>query len=178
MIPGLGRSPEEGKGYPLQCSGLENPMDCIVHRVTESWTQLSDFHFISLHAPSHRDLSHQPCPLSCLRAASLGSRKDLLGWMGHQSWPRRGEGSVESGPDAGAPRKLWWSPCVRRVCPEQAQLSWRLSWVGSPQADPAPGHPSQGCDKEELLGEAGGWRRVQDGARGKPGRGVIPGTRP
>ena len=28
-IPGLGRSPGEGKGYSLQCSGLENPMDCI-----------------------------------------------------------------------------------------------------------------------------------------------------
>jgi len=26
-IPGLGRSPGEGKGYPLQYSGLENPMD-------------------------------------------------------------------------------------------------------------------------------------------------------
>ena len=31
LIPGLGRSPGEGKGYPLQCSGLENSMDCIVH---------------------------------------------------------------------------------------------------------------------------------------------------
>ena len=30
-IPGLGRSPGEGKGHPLQCSGLENPMDCIAH---------------------------------------------------------------------------------------------------------------------------------------------------
>ena len=30
-IPGLGRSPGEGKGYPLQYSGLENSMDCIVH---------------------------------------------------------------------------------------------------------------------------------------------------
>ena len=30
-IPGLGRSPEEGKGYPLQYSGLENSMGCIVH---------------------------------------------------------------------------------------------------------------------------------------------------
>ena len=27
LIPGLGRSPGEGKGYPLQCSGLENSMD-------------------------------------------------------------------------------------------------------------------------------------------------------
>ena len=29
-IPGLGRYPIEGKGYPLQYSGLENSMDCIV----------------------------------------------------------------------------------------------------------------------------------------------------
>ena len=27
LIPGLGGSPEEGKGYPLQYSGLENSMD-------------------------------------------------------------------------------------------------------------------------------------------------------
>ena len=47
-IPGLGRSPGEGKGYSFQYSGLENSMDCIVHGVTKSWTQLSDFHFISL----------------------------------------------------------------------------------------------------------------------------------
>jgi len=44
-IPGLGRSPGEGKGYPLQYSGLENSMDFIVHGVAKSWTQLSDFHF-------------------------------------------------------------------------------------------------------------------------------------
>ena len=37
-IPGLGRSPDEGKGYPLQNSGLENFMDCIVPRVAKSWT--------------------------------------------------------------------------------------------------------------------------------------------
>ena len=45
-IPGLGRSPGEGKGYPLQYSGLENPKDCIVHAVAKfSWTPLNDFHF-------------------------------------------------------------------------------------------------------------------------------------
>ena len=38
LIPGLGRSPGEGKGYPLQYSGLENSMDCIVHGVAESDT--------------------------------------------------------------------------------------------------------------------------------------------
>ena len=36
LIPGLGRSPGEGKGYPLQYSGLENSMDCIVHGVAKS----------------------------------------------------------------------------------------------------------------------------------------------
>ena len=37
-IPGLGRSPGEEKGYLLQYSGLENPMDCIVYEVAESGT--------------------------------------------------------------------------------------------------------------------------------------------
>ena len=43
-IPRLGRSPGEGKGYPLHYSGLENSMDSIVHGVTKSGTQLSNFH--------------------------------------------------------------------------------------------------------------------------------------
>ena len=36
LIPVLGRSPEEGEGCPLQYSGLEDSMDCIVHGVSES----------------------------------------------------------------------------------------------------------------------------------------------
>ena len=48
--PGLGRSLEEGNGYPLQFAGLENFMDrgvwqAAVPGVTKSWTRLSDFHF-------------------------------------------------------------------------------------------------------------------------------------
>ena len=45
LIPGLGWSLAEGKGYPLQYSGLENSMDCIVHGVAKNQTRLSDFHF-------------------------------------------------------------------------------------------------------------------------------------
>ena len=45
LIPGLGRSPGEGKGYPLQYSGLENSMDSIVHGVAKSQTGQSDFCF-------------------------------------------------------------------------------------------------------------------------------------
>ena len=47
LIPGLGRSPEEGIGYPLQYSGLDNSMDYIVHGIAKSWTGLSNFHFLS-----------------------------------------------------------------------------------------------------------------------------------
>ena len=42
LIPGLGRSPEKEKGYSLQYAGPENSMDCIVHGVTKSQTQLSN----------------------------------------------------------------------------------------------------------------------------------------
>ena len=45
-VPGLGSYPGEGKGYPLQYSGLENSMDHIDHGVTNSWTQLSAFHIL------------------------------------------------------------------------------------------------------------------------------------
>ena len=49
-ISWLGRSPGEGKGYPLQYSGLENSMDSLwtVRGVPKSWTRLSEFRFRSL----------------------------------------------------------------------------------------------------------------------------------
>ena len=52
LISGLGRSPGEGNGNPLQYSCLENPMDggawwAAVHGVAKSSTQLSDFTFDS-----------------------------------------------------------------------------------------------------------------------------------
>ena len=50
-IPGLGRSPGEGNGTPLQYSCLENPMDggawwATVHGVAKSRTRLSDFTYL------------------------------------------------------------------------------------------------------------------------------------
>ena len=44
LIPGLRGAPGEGNYFPLQYSGLENSMGCIVHGVAQSWMQLSDFH--------------------------------------------------------------------------------------------------------------------------------------
>ena len=46
-IPGLERFPGKGNNYPLQYSGLENSMDCRVHGVAKSRTQLSEFHSLS-----------------------------------------------------------------------------------------------------------------------------------
>ena len=52
LIPGLRRYPGEGKGYPLQCSGLENSMDCIVHEVSrvrhDSLCRSSEFIYLYL----------------------------------------------------------------------------------------------------------------------------------
>ena len=53
MIPGLGRSPGEGNGNPLQYSCLGNPMDggawwAVVHGAAKSWTRLSDKQFVNL----------------------------------------------------------------------------------------------------------------------------------
>ena len=48
LNPGSVRSPGEGNSYPFQYSFLENSMDCIVHGAAKSWTQLSDFHSLSL----------------------------------------------------------------------------------------------------------------------------------
>ena len=59
LIPGLGRSPGEGKVYLIQYSGLENSMDCVVHGVTKSQIGLSDFHF-----------THQLCPQTPRKGSS------------------------------------------------------------------------------------------------------------
>ena len=66
-IPGLGRSPGEGKGYPLQYCGLENSMDCTVHGVAKSRTLLSDFQLslslsvIKLGFPGGSDSKESSC---------------------------------------------------------------------------------------------------------------------
>ena len=58
-IPGLGRSPGEGNGNPLQYSCLENPTggvhwQAIVHGVTKSRTRLRDFTSLHFTTEFHR----------------------------------------------------------------------------------------------------------------------------
>ena len=71
-IPGLGRSPGEGKGYPLQYSGLENSMECIVHGVTKSRTRMNDFQFtFSLQWAA---TTESPGRSTCVKRVKPGSR--------------------------------------------------------------------------------------------------------
>ena len=65
--PGLGRSPGEGQGYPLQYSGLENSMDCIGHGVAKSPTRLSDFHFPLIQEKESETVSRSVVSDSCNR---------------------------------------------------------------------------------------------------------------
>ena len=78
-IPGLGRSTGEGNSKPLQYSGLENSMDCIVHGVTKSQTQLSDFHFTTWTSGGP---AGDPLKFSDSRASMscLGCRNLCKGW--------------------------------------------------------------------------------------------------
>ena len=66
LIPGLGKSPGKGNSYPLQYSGLENSMGCVVQRVTKSQTRLSYFHFHKPGQQSHYMLSNEDCSLKVL----------------------------------------------------------------------------------------------------------------
>ena len=58
--------PGEGKGYPLQYSGLENSMECTVYGIAKIWTQLSDFHYchslnVNYLAPDIKQISSSAC---------------------------------------------------------------------------------------------------------------------
>ena len=67
-VPGQRRSPGEGKGYPLQYSGLENSMDCIIRPGGHKETQLSDFHFTFSYSVS-------------FHWTSIASRTNMTLWM-------------------------------------------------------------------------------------------------
>ena len=95
-IPGSGRSPGEGKGYPLQYCGLENSMDYVVHGVAKSWTQLSDFQIL----PGGSDGE-----VSAYNAGDLGSIP------GSGRSPRKGNGNPFQYSCLGnlMDRRAWWA---------------------------------------------------------------------
>ena len=80
-IPGLGRSPGEGKGYPLPYSGLENSMDCIVHGVAKGRTRLSNFHFNSFLLRKNSSSLQPMRDLFWSPNASILDKGWIWGWM-------------------------------------------------------------------------------------------------
>ena len=104
-VPGLVRSHGEGNSYLLQYSDLENSMDCIVHGVTKSLTQLSNFRFhrmlVSFLGPGFCGLVPESCLTLCdpMDYSPPGSsvheisQERTLEWAvifssGGSSWPR------------------------------------------------------------------------------------------
>ena len=71
-IPGLGRFPGEGKGYPLQYSCLENSMDFIVYSVVQ---------FSSVHSLSHVWLFVTPWTVALQASLSITNSQSLLKLM-------------------------------------------------------------------------------------------------
>ena len=105
LVPGLGRSPGEGKDSPFQYSGLKNSMDCIAHGVAKSQTGLIKFHFQFVCACSVAQL----CltlggPVYCSPTGSSVHgvfQARLLEWVAtsysrRSSWPRREPTSLAS----------------------------------------------------------------------------------
>ena len=60
LIPGLGRSLGEGKGYPLCYSSLENSMHCIVRGVPKGQTGLRNLYFTWIRWPKYWSFSYSP----------------------------------------------------------------------------------------------------------------------
>ena len=95
-IPGLGRSPGEGKGYPLQCSGLENSMDCIVHGVPKSQTRLSDFYFHFTHGSVYMSIptsQFTPTPAPCTPSTHHPLRLHLYSFPANRFFGREKNGA-------------------------------------------------------------------------------------
>ena len=90
-IPGLGRSPGEGKDYPLQYSGLYSPWG---HRVGHDWATFTSLHFCMFNQPSFISLAlffvyeahFSPLPL---RQNKLSMTKDLWHHFHCDSWQHK-----------------------------------------------------------------------------------------
>ena len=90
MTPGLGRSPEEGNGNPLQCSSLKNSMDrgtwwARVHGAPKSQTQLSNLHSLGC---GNRGSERPGClpDVTQLMSTELGLQPTLL-WLKVRALP-------------------------------------------------------------------------------------------
>ena len=159
-MPELGRSPGERKGYPLQYSGLENSMNCVVHGVVNSCTRLGDYHILfisqtcevlfcfdfqwttfwdsphptleSLHVKG-TFLILKPTVSDTCNAGDLGLTPGLGRFPGERKGYPLQYSCLENSMDGGA----WWS-AVHGVAKSWTRLSdftfihWRRKWQPTP----------------------------------------------
>ena len=146
-VPGLGRSVgAEGKGTPLQYSGLENSMDCRVHGVAKSRTRLSNFHWCDSKAPALPSVCTGRCmppisawPVTFVVGLELG-RLSRLEPSGPECRPRE----IKVPGEVLGREKVWNLPVE--------------AWWGyiEPVQPIRPGGPDGACACGRLE-EAGGW---------------------
>ena len=144
MIARLGRFPGEGKGYPLQYSGLKNSMDCIVHGVSKSWTRLSDCHFHLLNHTLQISLWLIFGELmfnfrACICQYPYGARLDCVARLlccclviSHIGLsPTPWTVAYQAPLSTGFPRQEYWMGChslLQGICPTQGSNPWLLNW--------------------------------------------------
>ena len=116
LIPGLGRPPGEGKGYPLQYSGLEYSMHYIVHGVAKSRTRRSDFHFQTL------DCRHQGqlCLLILFLLLLCGDKRTSL------------VAQMEKNPPSVQERQIWEVPLEKEMATHSSILAWEIPRTEEP----------------------------------------------
>ena len=123
LVPELGRTPGEGKGYPLQYSGLENSMDYIVHGAAKSRTRLSDFHFhmcedASSVAPNPfvvpRTIAHQ-APLPFPSPGELPDPETEPDWVSSLVSPAPAGGFLTTAPPEKPLWTSWWCKWLVRL---------------------------------------------------------------
>ena len=123
LIPGLGRSPGEGKDCPLQCSGLENSIDWIDNGVAKNWTWLSNFHFLLPGTMPTSGVGAAPSLLSPRALAPPGGQTGdpYQGiWWGWWHWDDRLSWALWTGSASGEhscyPTKLHFSQDSLSLC--------------------------------------------------------------
>ena len=143
LIPGLGRSPGEGKGYPFQYSGLENSTDCIVHGVAMSQTQLINFH-------CHFSLSDNNRSLSIYMLLLLL----LLSRLSHVQFCATPQTAARQAPlSLGFSRQEQWSglPFPSPVHERKSEVTQSCQTLHNPMDCSPPGSPIHGIFQARVL---------------------------
>ena len=121
----MGRSLGEGKCYPLQYSGLENSMDCIVQGVAKSQTWLSDFHTL------------------------IAKSFDI--WIMQVYWYNKGFPGDSDSKESAMQESLVWSlawedPLEKELVTHSSILAWRILWIEEPGGLQSMGSQRGGCN--------------------------------